>query len=112
MRDLVPDITDNQRQWLGQFWSGCERFVPQLTNSARRSAVAQVLLNQMVTMLRELRCGDVFEGCSYVEQGSDIRELMQNFMAHLREAHHVATLTPELRIQAMVAVRQARPNVD
>jgi predicted small metal-binding protein len=66
----------------------------------------------MVKMIRELRCEDVFEGCSYVEQGSDIRELMQNFMAHLREAHHVVSLTPELRIQAMVAVRQARPNVD
>jgi len=63
-------------------------------------------------MIRELRCGDVFEGCAYVEQGSDIRELMVKFTAHLREVHHVDNLTPELRIQAMVAVRQARPNGD
>jgi predicted small metal-binding protein len=76
------------------------------------SSVARVLLHQSTEMIRELRCGDVFEGCSYVEQGSDIRELMVKFTAHLREVHHVDSLTPELRIQAMVAVRQARPNGD
>ena len=78
----------------------------------RGSSVARVLLHQSTEMIRELRCGDVFEGCAYVEQGSDIRELMVKFTAHLREVHHVDNLTPELRIQAMVAVRQARPNGD
>jgi predicted small metal-binding protein len=63
-------------------------------------------------MIRELRCADVFEGCSHVELGSDIREVVVNFMAHIREVHRVASPTPELRIQAMVAVRQAPPQVN
>jgi predicted small metal-binding protein len=63
-------------------------------------------------MTRELRCADVFGGCSHVEQGTDIREVVVNFMAHIREVHHVVSPTPELRIQAMVAVRQVAPQVN
>jgi predicted small metal-binding protein len=63
-------------------------------------------------MTNELRCDDVFEGCSYVEHGEDIRELMAQFMTHLREVHHVATPTPALRILAMVAVRELHARTD
>ncbi len=63
-------------------------------------------------MIRELRCEDVFKGCSYVEVGSDIRELMAHFMAHVRDVHRITSPTPELRIQAMVAVRERQAQVD
>ena len=63
-------------------------------------------------MTKELRCEDVFRGCPYVGVGSDIRELMREYMEHVRDVHRVTSPTPELRIQAMVAVRQAQPNVD
>jgi predicted small metal-binding protein len=58
------------------------------------------------TMTKELRCEDVFRGCPYVSAGSDIRTLMAEYMAHVRDVHRVASPTPELRIQAMVAVRE------
>jgi predicted small metal-binding protein len=63
-------------------------------------------------MLRELRCKDVFTGCTHVEQGPDIRSLFARFMAHVREAHGVASPTPELRIQAMTAVREGDQDTD
>jgi predicted small metal-binding protein len=55
-------------------------------------------------MANQLWCRDVFEGCPYVGQGENIREVLAQFMAHAREVHRVTTPTPALRIQAMVAV--------
>jgi predicted small metal-binding protein len=63
-------------------------------------------------MTRELRCEDVFRGCGYVGMGADIRELMREYMAHVRDVHRVTSPTPELRIQAMVAVRERQPQTD
>ena len=63
-------------------------------------------------MTRELRCEDVFGGCPYVSVGSDIRELMREYMVHVRDVHRVTSPTPELRIQAMVAVRERQAQVD
>lgn len=63
-------------------------------------------------MTKELRCADVFKGCSYVGLGSDIRVLMAEFMAHVRDVHGIASPTPELRIHAMVAVRERQAQVD
>ena len=64
------------------------------------------------TMTKELRCEELFRGCSYVAQDSDVRELMRQYMAHVREAHRVTSPTPELRIQAMVAVRERQAQID
>ena len=63
-------------------------------------------------MTKELRCEDVFLGCPYVGVGSDIRELMREYMVHLRDVHRVTSPTPELRIQAMVAVRERQAQAD
>jgi predicted small metal-binding protein len=63
-------------------------------------------------MAKELRCEDVFRGCPYVGVESDIRELMREYMVHLRDVHRVTSPTPELRIQAMVAVRERQTQVD
>jgi predicted small metal-binding protein len=57
-------------------------------------------------MANQLWCRDVFEGCTYVEQGESIREVLAQFMAHVHEVHKVTNPTPALRIQAMVAVRE------
>jgi len=64
------------------------------------------------TMTKELRCEDVFRGCPYVSVGSDIRALMAEYMTHVRDVHRVTSPTPELRIQAMVAVRERQAHVD
>jgi len=63
-------------------------------------------------MTKELRCEDVFQGCTYVSVGSDIRALMAAYLAHVRDVHRVASPTPELRILAMVAVRERQPQID
>jgi predicted small metal-binding protein len=63
-------------------------------------------------MTKELRCDDVFAGCAYVSVGSDIRALMAEYMAHVRDVHRVTSPTPELRIQAMVAVRERQTQID
>ena len=63
-------------------------------------------------MTKELRCEDVFRGCAYVSVSSDIRALMVEYMAHVRDVHRVMCPTPELRIQAMVAVRERQTQTD
>ena len=63
-------------------------------------------------MTKELRCEDVFQGCPYVGVGPDIRELMREYMEHVRDVHRVTSPTPELRIQAMVAVRERQTQID
>ena len=63
-------------------------------------------------MAKELRCEDVFRSCPYVGVGQDIRELMREYMVHVRDVHRVTSPTPELRIQAMVAVRERQAQVD
>jgi predicted small metal-binding protein len=63
-------------------------------------------------MSKELRCEDVFAGCAYVSVGSDIRALMTEYMAHVRDVHRVTSPPPELRILAMVAVRERLPQID
>ena len=63
-------------------------------------------------MTKELRCEDVFRGCAYVSVGSDIRTLMVEYMAHVRDVHRVTSPTPELRIQAMVAVRERQTQTE
>ena len=63
-------------------------------------------------MTKELRCDDVFSGCAYVSVGSDIRALMAEYMVHVRDVHRVTSPTPELRIQAMVAVRERLAHMD
>jgi len=63
-------------------------------------------------MTKELRCEEVFRGCAYVSVGSDIRELMREYMEHVRDVHRVTSPTPELRIQAMVAVHEREAQVD
>jgi len=37
---------------------------------------------------------------------------MREYMAHVRDVHRVTSPTPELRIQAMVAVRERQAQVD
>ena len=51
-------------------------------------------------------------GLPYVGAGSDIRELMREYMLHVRDVHRVTSPTPELRIQAMVAVRERQTQID
>jgi predicted small metal-binding protein len=63
-------------------------------------------------MTKELRCEDVFRGCPYVGVGADIRALMREYMAHVRDVHGVTSPTPELRIHAMVAVRERQTQTD
>jgi hypothetical protein len=74
--------------------------------------VARVLPFMIVEMRRELQCADVFKGSSHVERGTDIRALMVQYMTHAREVHHVASPTPALRIQAMVAMREVEAQID
>jgi predicted small metal-binding protein len=74
--------------------------------------LARLLLFPSFRMNRELRCADVFMGCPHVEQGPDIRSLFARFMAHVREAHGVTSPTPELRIQAMTAVREGHAHAE
>lgn len=38
-------------------------------------------------MARELRCGDVMQGCEGVVRGADDQEVMQKAAAHAAEAH-------------------------
>ena len=74
--------------------------------------LARLLHSASIRMTRELRCEDIFTGCTHVEHGQDIRSLFARFMAHVREVHGVTSPTPELRIQVMTAVREGHAHAE
>jgi hypothetical protein len=69
-------------------------------------------LKSTVSLLPLVMLDEVFRNCAYVSVGSDIRALMAEYMAHVRDVHRVTSPTPELRIQAMVAVREQQTQTD
>jgi predicted small metal-binding protein len=59
-------------------------------------------------MAKQLACGDVVPGCSYVATGSNEMELMQKVAKHAAEAHNVKEITPELLTKVKAAIKETR----
>lgn len=57
-------------------------------------------------MTKQLACGDVVPGCTYVATASNEMELMQKVAKHAADAHNVQEITPELLAKVKAAVKE------
>lgn len=57
--------------------------------------------------MKELRCGDLMPGCSFVPQGKDEAEVMQKAAQHATRDHGLSTIPPEVAAKAKAAIRES-----
>jgi len=58
-------------------------------------------------MAKQLACGDVMPGCTYVTKADDEADLLQQVAKHASEAHGVKQITPDLLAKVKAAVKEA-----
>jgi predicted small metal-binding protein len=54
---------------------------------------------------KELRCGDVMPGWTYVASGATEEEVLRKTAQHAKEKHNVKQLTPDLVVKVKAAIR-------
>ena len=57
-------------------------------------------------MAKELRCGDLMQGCKTVVDGKDEAEVMARAAEHAKNAHGLQQITPELASKVRSAIRE------
>lgn len=58
-------------------------------------------------MARELRCGDVVDGCDGVVRGADDADVMRQAAAHAAEAHGMREVDAETAAALQAAIHDA-----
>lgn len=56
-------------------------------------------------MAKELKCGDLMPGCEYVAKAESESELLQQVVAHAKDAHGIDEVTPDLAEKVKGAIR-------
>jgi predicted small metal-binding protein len=56
-------------------------------------------------MAKELRCGDVMPGCTFVANGATEEEVLRKAAQHAKDKHNVTQLTPDLVVKVKAAIR-------
>jgi predicted small metal-binding protein len=56
-------------------------------------------------MSKELRCGDVMEGCDYVARGATEEEVLEKGAQHARTAHGIREMDEETTDRVRAAIR-------
>ena len=56
-------------------------------------------------MAKELRCGDVMPGCTFVASGATEEEVLKKAAQHAKEKHNVKELKPDLVAKVKAAMR-------
>jgi predicted small metal-binding protein len=56
-------------------------------------------------MAKQLKCGDLMPGCSFVAEGKDVNEVMAKAATHAKQAHGMATIPPEVAKKAQAVIR-------
>jgi predicted small metal-binding protein len=54
---------------------------------------------------KELRCGDVMPGCSFVARGATEEEVLKYVAQHAKDKHNVKELTADLVDKVKAAIR-------
>ncbi len=54
--------------------------------------------------MKELRCGDVMDGCTAVIEGETIDDIIKQAAKHAHEEHGVADITPEVQQAVLAAI--------
>ncbi len=55
-------------------------------------------------MAKQLRCGDLMPGCSFVAEGKDEHEVMQKAAEHARNDHGLSAIPPDVAARAQAAI--------
>jgi predicted small metal-binding protein len=55
--------------------------------------------------MKELRRGDIMEGCGAVFEGETIEDIIKAAAAHTHEEHGIADITPEVQKAVLAAIR-------
>jgi len=61
--------------------------------------------NEGGAVAKELRCGDVMPGCTFVASGATEEEVLQKTAQHAKDKHNVRQLTPDLVVKVRAAIR-------
>lgn len=56
-------------------------------------------------MAKQLACGDVVPGCTFVAKAKDHDDLMKQVVTHAAEVHGVTEVSPELLAKVTAAVK-------
>jgi predicted small metal-binding protein len=56
-------------------------------------------------MAKELRCGDVMPGCTFVASGATEEEVLKKAAQHAKDKHNVKELTADLVGKVKAAIR-------
>ena len=54
--------------------------------------------------MKELRCGDLMEGCPAVFEGETIEDIIKQSAKHAHEEHGIADITPEVQQAVLAAI--------
>jgi predicted small metal-binding protein len=57
-------------------------------------------------MAKQLACGDVVPGCTFVAQAKDNDDLLKQVVTHAAEVHGVTEVSPELLAKVKAAVKE------
>lgn len=55
--------------------------------------------------MKQLRCGDLMPGCTFVAEGKDVNEVMAKAADHARKDHGMTTIPPDVAKKAQAAIR-------
>lgn len=58
-------------------------------------------------MAKELRCGDIVEGCDHVIRGENEDEVLQRGARHARNEHGIEEMDDATRRKVQAAIRDA-----
>lgn len=56
-------------------------------------------------MAKQIACGDVVTGCSFVTTGETEADVLQKVVKHAAEVHGITEITPELAEQVKSKIR-------
>lgn len=54
--------------------------------------------------MKELRCGDLMDGCPAVFEGETIEDIIKQAAKHAHEEHGIADITPEVQQAVLAAI--------
>lgn len=58
-------------------------------------------------MAKQMKCGDLMPGCSFVARGATVEEVLKAAAEHAKTAHGIQQVTPELAAKVKSAIKDA-----
>jgi predicted small metal-binding protein len=59
-------------------------------------------------MAKQIACGDVMPGCTFVAKADTTDDLMHHVVSHVAAVHGITEITPEVQAKVAAAVREVQ----